>query len=119
MDGAAQATLVMDEAEEDLPNVFTFHVALTHSSTYYRWRHIGATHQLTTDEEIARFLLEWWVSFRIQLRGQWGFRKVKLKILFCWQKFYLVNYCALFWYSTQAEIVVCTIVVNPQNSGML
>ena len=49
----------MDEAEEDLPNVFTFHVALTHSSTYYRWRHIGATHQLTTDEEIARFLLEW------------------------------------------------------------
>ena len=46
------------EAEEELPDVFTFNVALTQSSTYYRWRHIGVTQQLATDEDIACFLMD-------------------------------------------------------------
>lgn len=46
------------EVEEELPDVFTFNVALTQSATYYRWRHIGVTHKLPTDEDIAYFLMD-------------------------------------------------------------
>ena len=56
----AQAVAPMDkkEVEEELPDVFTFNVALAQSSTYYRWRHIGVAQQLVDDEGIACFLMD-------------------------------------------------------------
>ena len=56
----AQAVTPMDkkEVEEELPDVFTFNMALAQSSTYYRWRHIGVAQQLANDEGIACFLMD-------------------------------------------------------------
>ncbi|XP_070177795.1 zinc finger protein 70-like [Littorina saxatilis] len=46
------------EMEEELPDMFTFHLALSSGATYQRWREVGHTEQLSSDEDIAYFLLQ-------------------------------------------------------------
>ena len=47
------------DTKEELPDIFTYHVTLTSSMTYHRWRHIATARRLASDEQIASFLLDW------------------------------------------------------------
>ena len=41
-------------------NMTMFPQSFSQTAAFRRWRHIGLTHQLHSDEEIACFLMKWW-----------------------------------------------------------